>query len=70
MAKAHVPRKAKARKRNGPTMLQRSRAVSPLAKAEYVTEGTVPRDFFGLTAADEAAIGDRIERGLDDLVKE
>lgn len=73
MAKARIARAAAAVKktrRKGPTMIQRSRSVSPLQKAEFVTEGRVSRDFFGLTAADEAAIGDRIEQALDQAFKE
>lgn len=50
----------------GPTMLQRSRAVSPVTKAEYhMGEGRVDREFFGLSLDDERAITDKVTAVLD-----
>lgn len=53
-----------------PTMIQRSRAVSPEAKAKFNTEGRVPRDFFALSPADEAAIDARVEAFLDQALED
>lgn len=59
----------------GPTMIQRSRSVSPTEKAAFhQIEGAgkrhVKREFFGLTTADEQAIVDRVEQALDEAIKE
>jgi phage gpG-like protein len=58
-----------------PTRIQASRAVSPAEKAAFHTvTGAGPshvlRKFFGLSAADEAAIVDRIDKALDQAVKD
>jgi len=51
-------------------MIQRSRAIPPSDKAGFAMEGRVKREFFGLTEADEEAIVQRIEAGLDEALKE
>jgi len=56
------------------TFIQRSRSKSPSEKASYhqiVGAGTshVKREFFGLTAADEELILDRVAVHLDRAVK-
>jgi len=58
------------------TLIQRSRRVSPAEKATYheVTgagRSRVKRPFFGLDERDEAAIVDRIDKGIQQaLAKE
>lgn len=59
----------------GQTLVQRSRAVPAAEKAAYhQIEGAgkrrVKREFFGLTAADEQVIVDRLEKAIDAAVKE
>lgn len=55
------------------TLIQRSRRVSPAEKAAYheltgAGRSRVKRPFFGLDDADEAAIVDRIDKGLQQLL--
>jgi len=59
-----------AKRKGGQTMIQRSRAIPPSDKAGFAMEGRVKREFFGLTEADEEAIVQRIEAGLDEALKE
>jgi hypothetical protein len=64
------PRRARG---TGPTMIQRSRSVSPAEKAAFhQIEGAgrshVLREFFGLTPDDESAIVDRVAKALDQEV--
>lgn len=54
----------------GPTMIQRSREVSPEAKAAFNTEGRVPREFFALSDADEVAIDAVVEAYFDKALGE
>jgi phage gpG-like protein len=57
------------------TRIQQSRAISPAEKASYhqVTgagRSRVLRQFFGLSASDETAIVDRIDKALEQSLKE
>lgn len=55
------------------TLIQRSRRVSPAEKAAYheltgAGRSHTKRPFFGLDERDEAAIVDRIDKGLQQLL--
>lgn len=59
-----------ARKRTGPTLVQRSREIPPSDKARWHNdEGAgkshVIREFFGLSAADESAIEQEVGFAID-----
>ncbi len=55
----------------GKTLIQQSRGVSSADKAAWnEADGKTLRPFFGLNAADEAAIAQRISDGLDQQLKE
>lgn len=59
----------------GPTLIQRSREVSPAEKASFHNiEGAgkrgVLREFFGIAPSDEGAIVDRIGVYLEKMLKE
>lgn len=54
----------------GPTLIQRSRSVSPAEKAAFhqitgAGKRHTRREFFGLTPDDEAAIVDRVRNALE-----
>ncbi len=54
----------------GPSMIARSRAVSPAEKAAFHQEegagrSRTLRQFFGLTTSDETAIVDLVERDIE-----
>ena len=56
------------------TLVQRSRSVPPAEKAAFHQEtgagkSKVKRQFFGLSAADEAAILERVHRGIEQMLR-
>ncbi len=60
---------AKARARTGPTLVQRSRRLSPMEKATYhqvsgAGRSQVRRPFLGLTDAEIATITTRLDTGI------
>lgn len=70
-------RRQPVRKRRGVglTLIQRSRGISPAEKAAFhqidgAGKRHVLREFFGLTAADEQAIVDRVGKAIDEAIKE
>jgi hypothetical protein len=63
-----------AKRRKGPTLIQRSRGTSAQEKALYHVElgagrARVKRDFLGLTPEDELSIGATVATGMDKLLK-
>lgn len=58
------------RRRTGPTLIQRSRSIGAEAKAVFNQDGRVPREFFALSAADEAAIDATFEAHFDKALEE
>lgn len=55
-------------------MIRRSRAISPAVKAAFhnisgAGKRHVKRKFFGLSDADQAAIVERVRRGVEDALR-